>query len=146
MSRMTRHTHKEMVMNTRKSLVAVAFALALVAGLGTGRSVHAWSNADRLMLLTFSQPISLPGVTLGAGTYTFDLMNADSGANVVRVRNKERTRTYFLGMTQRVDKPVSMRGGTGAVIFGEASKGAATPISIWYPIDGSQGHRFLYLR
>jgi hypothetical protein len=130
-------------MFNRTSLVA---ALVLIAGLGAGTaSIHASSNADRLTYLTFSGPISLPGVTLGAGTYAFDLINPGTNADVVRVRNKARTQTYYLGITRRVSKPASLPKDRH-IVFGEASKDMATPIAVWYPVDSSDGHQFLYRR
>jgi hypothetical protein len=132
-------------MFTRKSLVVAALTLTL-GGLGAGSaSIHASSNADHLTFLTFSGPVALPGVTLGAGTYVFDLVSPGTNADVVRVRNKARTQTYFLGITKRTSKPASMPTDRH-IVFGEASKDMATPIAVWYPTDGSYGHQFLYRR
>jgi hypothetical protein len=127
-------------MTTRTSL-ATAFALAL--GLATsGVSAHVWTDASRLNLLTFSGPVALPGVTLGAGTYAFDLLNADSGANVVRVQSKDRRHTYFMGLTNRINRPAGMRS-DAFVTLGEVSRGAVPPIVAWYP-GGDDGRQFLY--
>lgn len=127
-------------MTTRTSL-ATAFALALGLAI-SGASVHAWSDASRMTLLTFSGSVGLPGVTLGAGTYAFDLLNPESGSDVVRVRSKDRKHTYFLGMTQRVDRPAGMKADS-FITLGEVSKGTVPPIVAGYP-GGADGRQFLY--
>ena len=129
-------------MTTRTSLVtAFAVALGLAAG---SAAVHA-TTADRLTYLTFSAPVGLPGVTLAPGTYAFDIFNTGSGANVVRVRNKERNQTYFLGLTDRINRPFGLPA-DHSVTLGESRVGTAPPIVAWYPTDESQGRRFLYAR
>jgi hypothetical protein len=126
-------------MTTRTSL-ATAFALALGLAI-SGASAHAWSDASRTTLLTFSGPVGLPGVTLGAGTYTFDVFNPQSGGDVVRVRSKDQRHTYFLGMTNRIERPSGMKP-DAFITLGEASKGTVPPIVAWYPggVDGRQFH------
>ena len=126
---------------TTRALVLTTLAVTL--GLAAGSASAVSTNADRLTYLTFSGPVALPGVTLAAGTYAFDIFNADSSANVVRVRNKDRSRTYFLGMTERIDRPAGLPADR-RVTFGEAARGAVPPIAAWYPNDASQGRRFLY--
>ena len=121
-------------MTTHSSLfTACALALGLAAG---STAVHA-TSADRLTFLTFSGPVALPGVTLAAGTYAFDILNSGSGSNVVRVRNKERNRTYFLGLTDRIDRPFGMTR-DHAITLGEARIGTVPPIVAWYPSDDEQ--------
>ena len=129
-------------MTTRALLFA---ALAISLGLATSPASAVSTNADRLAYLTFSRPVALPGVTLDAGTYAFDIFNPESSSNVVRVRNRNRSRTYFLGMTERIDRPAGLPADR-RVTFGEGARGIAPPIAVWYPGDGSQGRRFLYDR
>jgi hypothetical protein len=130
-------------MTHRRSWLA---AFGLVLGLAAGASsLHAWTNASQLTYLTFSGPVGLPGVTLQAGTYAFELADLNGSANVVVVRNRTRTQLYYMGLTQRVERPrdISPR---SAVAFGEAGRGEAPPIAVWYPSDASSGHQFIYRR
>ena len=127
-------------MTTRTSL-ATAFALALGLAI-SGASAHAWSDASHMTLLTFSGPVGLPGVTLDAGTYAFDVLNADTGDNVVRVQSKDRRHTYFMGLTNRINRPAGMRADS-FITLGEVSRGAVPPIVAWYP-GGADGRQFLY--
>ena len=121
------------------ALTAVAVALMTV-GLSTA---SAWSN-PRLNYLTFNGAVALPGVSLPAGTYVFEVVTANAAGPVVRVSSKA-GRHYFMGFTQVVERP---RGGrtTQLVQFGEAPAGTPPPIAEWYPIGSSRGHRFMYPR
>ena len=51
-------------------------------------------EAYKLTVFTFDAPIELPGVTLPAGTYTFELMDSGADRNVVQVFNKNMTKLY----------------------------------------------------
>jgi hypothetical protein len=79
-------------MTTRKSmLTAFGAILGLVLAAGSVRA----TTDNKLMYVTFSGPVSLPGVTLGTGTYTFELVDSDVTRDLVRVRNKDRSQVYF---------------------------------------------------
>ncbi len=125
-------------MNRRMLLALAGLALcgSLVAVPG-----DAGTGGDRATHLTFSKPISLPGVTLGAGTYVFERAAPYTALEIVRVSSKDRRFVYFMGYTEMVKVP---RGSRASVSFGEAPAGAATPITAWYPTGTSAGHRFLY--
>src|ERR1700682_3334362 len=78
-----------MLMTHRSSLLT---ALIVASGLAAGAaSVHALTMTNRLTYLPFSQPVALPGVTLAAGTYAFELATPNGPNDIVAVRNKART-------------------------------------------------------
>jgi len=118
-------------------------ALVILLGLAGGVSTIQATPANRLVYLTFSEPVGLPGVTLAPGTYAFELADPTSNGTVVSVRNKARTQAYFMGFTRRIDRPRGMDD-SSSVSFGEASRGQARPIVAWYPSDSSTGLKFLY--
>ena len=124
---------------SRRGMLAVAFGLAL-AGLVAAVPGDAGVDTNRTTQLTFSKPISLPGVTLGAGTYTFERAS-DSAIEIVRVSSQDRRFVYYMGFTELVQKP---RGVTSPITFGEAPAGSPVPVREWYPTGTSTGHRFLY--
>ena len=97
-------------------------------------------DTNRTTQLTFSKPFSLPGVTLGAGTYIFERAS-ENAIEVVRVSSRDRRSVYYMGFTELVEKP---RGIASPVTFGEAPAGAASPVRAWYPTGTNTGHRFLY--
>lgn len=130
-------------MIARTSLVTVgALAMAFFWG---AVAANAWSNGSHLTYLTFARSFALPGVTLPAGTYAFDVVDPAAAANVVRVRNRDRSRTYYFGMTVRVPRPNGLRPDR-QVQFGEVASGTVPPIVAWYPADAPIGHEFIYSR
>jgi hypothetical protein len=130
-------------MRHRSSLLAAA---VVIFGLAAGAaSVHAVTNPSRLTYLTFSGPVRLPGVTLAAGTYAFELADVTGASNLVAVRNKARSQVYFMGFTERIERPAGMAFKT-SVSLGEAGRGEVTPIVAWYPPDSANGLKFIYGR
>jgi hypothetical protein len=123
-------------------LTAAAVVLGLAAG---AASPHAETNPTRLTYLTFSGPVGLPGVTLAAGTYAFELADITGVNNIVAVRSRTRSQTYFMGFTERIARPAGMAFKT-SVSLGEARRGEVTPIVAWYPPDSSNGLKFIYRR
>ena len=101
------------------------------------------SSFDKRTILKFSGAVALPGTTLEAGEYVFDLANASTGRNVVRVMNKNRTKLYLLALTLPVSRPANADA-RAMVTLGEGRRGAPPPITAWYPEGDSIGHRFIY--
>jgi hypothetical protein len=114
---------------------ALALAL-LVAGSG-----HAFVNHENQV--TFSRPVALPGVVLPAGAYSFDLVDSKSSLDVVVVRNRARTKVYYMGFTTLVRRPAGMSQNM-PVAFAEAPANEPRPIAAWYELGNSIGHQFLY--
>ena len=125
---------------SRRGMLAVAFGLAL-AGLVAAVPGDAGVDTNRTTQLTFSKPFSLPGVTLGAGTYIFERAAPGSAIEVVRVSSQDRRFIYYMGFTELVEKP---RGTKSPISFGEAPAGSPVPVREWYPSGTSTGHRFRY--
>jgi hypothetical protein len=118
-----------------------AFTVAVILGALSG-PVHG-TTMEKTMYLTFSGPVRLPGVSLDAGTYTFEIANPESGADVVRVRSRDGRRSYFQGFTTPVQKPRGMRA-DAVISLGESVKGTPAPILAWYPSGESTGRQFDY--
>ena len=116
-------------------LTVVALALVPRAG--------ATSNEHKRTYLTFSHPVALPGISLGSGTYIFEIANPDSGADVVRVMSRDRLSSHFMGFTKAVARPHTL-GRDQMVSLGEAAAGVAPPITVWWPEHDSTGRQFVY--
>ena len=133
---------EEMPMMKRKiMLTACSVILGLYATLGA--SGGGWMEAHRTTFVTFSRPVSLPGVTLGNGTYVFELAAPETNLDVVRVFNMERTQVFYTGFTEHVRRPAGMPPDR-LITLGEAAAGVPAPIDAWYPLGESAGHRFIY--
>jgi hypothetical protein len=118
-------------------VAVVMFALALV------QHVAAGTLAERTTYLTFSRSVRLPGVTLRAGTYVFELADPMNAPGVVRVASRDRRTAYFLGFTHAAERPRGLRL-DASVSLGESAAGVAPPITAWFPIGERSGHQFIY--
>lgn len=129
-------------MFNRKSVAAFGLALGLMVA---AASAHAWDPLHRTTSLTFSRAVSLPGVSLAAGTYVFEVADPESGSNVVRVRATDYRHVYFAGITHRVQRPAGLNANR-SIVFGEPAAGMAPPIVAWYPQGDAMGREFIYPR
>ena len=126
-------------MMTKRNWALTAAAVALMTiGLGTAQT----SGAPRLNHVTFSGAVSLPEVRLPAGTYVFEVMTPGGARQVVRVSGKD-GRHYYMGFTETVERPRGSRT-TPVITLGEAPADTPPPVSTWYPVGSSLGHRFIY--
>jgi hypothetical protein len=127
-------------MSTRSSLMtAWGAVLGLVL---TTATLLALPRGGR-EYLTFSGPVQLPGVTLEAGSYIFEVADLASSSDLIRVRNKATYRVVFAGFTLAVERPADLRRDQ-SVVFGEAPKGVPPPILAWYPLGERSGHQFIH--
>jgi len=125
-------------MLTRRT-VLVACGVAVIA-LATAAGSYA-RTPSRLMLMSFSRPVSLPGVTLPAGSYVFERVADD--IHLVRVSSVDKRIVYLTQFTQLVTRPSTLSS-TQHIMLGEAGPGTAPPIRAWFPDGERQGHQFVY--
>src|SRR5262245_8154115 len=90
------------IMRGLKFVVAAAAFSAIVASGVAG--AQTWNKKT---YLTFSGPVSLPGITLPAGTYTFQIANPDSGSRVIQVMDKDmkNVRGLFFAIPSQLPDP-----------------------------------------
>jgi hypothetical protein len=123
-------------MNRCRIACSAAILTAALAGVATA------DDFTKLSLLTFSGPVDVPGITLPAGTYRFELADPTTGRRVVKVANKDGTKTYGMFISipnQRMtpaDKPV--------VMFKEAAAGAPPAVQAWFYPGETFGYEFAY--
>jgi hypothetical protein len=115
---------------------------AVVVGLLMAGSGHALT-ASRTTYLSFSGPVSLPGMTLPGGTYIFERALPEWNIHLVRISSADQKTVYLTTFTQLVDRPAALPANRH-VTLGEAAAGMAPPIKAWFPIGDRQGHEFLY--
>jgi hypothetical protein len=120
--------------------VGVALAMLVLALV---QHVAAGTIADRTTYLTFSRSVRLPGVTLDAGTYVFELADPINAAGVVRVLSGDRRTSYFMAFTNATERPRGLRL-DASVSLGESAGGVAPPIGAWFPIGERTGRQFIY--
>ena len=126
----------------QKRIAAMA-ALGVALGIVLASSVGAASEDKRTTYMTFSQPVGLPGVTLPAGTYLFEIADPLVSADIIRVTNRQRSMVYFTAFTDRVERLDRVRRET-SIIFAPPEVGFVRKIAAWYPGGESMGHEFIY--
>jgi len=117
----------------------LAIVLALTEAVSSGAGSVARGDTATL---SFNRTVALPGVTLAPGAYVFELAEGGN-LDVVRVSKKGTGTPQFMGFTSRVRRPDRLSG-LSAVTLGEAKRDEPSPITVWYPADGSDGRRFIY--
>ena len=123
-----------------KSRFVVACAVVL-AGLLAAASM-ARADAAHINYLTFSAPFALPGVSLPAGTYAFEVVVPGS-YDVVRVSSRDGMHVYLRAFTRRVDRPRGLAADL-AIVFNEEQAGVTLPVKTWFPVGQTVGHEFIY--
>jgi hypothetical protein len=126
-------------MRTVKTIVVLCAVLLTVAAAGAG------TLPNHRNVLTFSGPVTLPGVSLTAGSYIFEVFDPDVTPDVVVVMNRAHTQVFYMGITHRIGRPTGLPKDR-LVAFGESARGIPAPITAWYPSGESQGYEFLYAR
>jgi len=133
------HTNKEEDVMLKSKLV-LASCVAIVTGLLAAHTAS--GSIPHTNYLTFSGPFALPGVTLPAGTYVFDVMYSGS-EDVIRVSNRKGGHVYLTAFTRRVQRPRGLRADR-QIVFNETRAGAAPTVKAWFPIGQAIGHEFRY--
>ena len=127
-------------MMTRKSVVTACSGVALALLMTAGSS--AWTRS-KMTSLSFTGPVSLPGVTLAAGTYVFERALPDGDIHLVRISSADQRTVYLTTFTNLVDRPAGVPADR-LVILGEPKAGTAPPVKAWFPMGERQGHEFIY--
>lgn len=104
-------------------------------------AAHA-DEADQATVITFSQPIQIPGKVLPAGSYLFKLAGSDSDLNVVQIFSADRTTLYATLQTIPTDRPDP----AGHTVVALAEQGAGQPDALlkWFYPGRETGNEFLY--
>jgi len=85
--------------------------------------------------------VALPGVTLPAGTYRFEVP-VTGASDLVSVSSRDGRKVYLTQFTRIIDRP---RGGENVtVMLGEHAPGTAPQVRAWFPIGGDSGRQFIY--
>jgi len=126
-------------MFSRKGIVTAVGVIIL--GLATTASIGADVNDSDAMYVSFNQPVALPGVSLGSGTYIFEKLHVHAHS-VVRVLCRARRLVLFTAFTSPVERPAGLKPDQ-VITFAEASSIGPKPIAIWWPKD-SPGRQFIY--
>lgn len=122
-----------------KFLMIVPSALALVL-VGVLAAPAQADQCDKLTYMTFSAPVSLPGVTLPAGTYRFT--HPDCSARILRVSSQDGLEVYgtFFTIPEERMMPTS----DPEVVFAEMPAGSPEVVKAWFYPGETTGDELMY--
>ena len=117
----------------------------LAAALAPAVQAQDTAETKRLTILTFSAPVQLPGMTLPAGKYRFEMADINSAAHVVRVLNEDGTKV--LGTFSTIPTTIAtrdLRDTDTLVMWAERPAGQPQAAKEWYYPQRSTGEEFVY--
>jgi hypothetical protein len=86
-------------------------------------------------IVTFKEPVEIPGHVLLPGTYVFKLMNSDSDRNIVEVQTKDEQHLVAIVMTDPVVE--GNVGGNAKLTFERLNPHSPDAIQVWSAGDGA---------
>jgi len=123
-----------------KRIVALSTFAVLALGIGTAQA----QPADYRTFFTFSAPVTLPGVTLPAGTYMFRLADPTTGRKVINVLSADGKRS--LAMLHTIPNQLLTAPRNAEVRFMETTASTPPPIKTWWYPGKATGYEFIYPR
>nr|WP_239489783.1 hypothetical protein [Luteitalea sp. TBR-22] len=106
----------------------------------TGTSLaDSWNDRTRLR---FSGPVMVPGATLPAGEYVFELMDLKANRHMVRIRNAEGSEVMAVASAVPIKRQEPE--GTTTLTFNPTVAGAPPALKAWYYPGSIYGHEFIY--
>jgi len=120
--------------------VLVVSALALLGAVSApGARADEWNKKT---VMTFNQPVEIPGQILPAGTYTFKLLNSPSDRHIVQVFNADGSQLIATILTIN-DYRLKPTGRT-VVKFAEQPGDAPDALKAWFYPGDNFGQEFVY--
>jgi hypothetical protein len=118
--------------------IAAAFCCALLLVV-LPAAADQWNKKT---IVTFSQPVELPGIVLPAGTYVFKLLDSLSNRNIVQVFNEDETKifTTILAIPNYRLDPASET----VLRFDERPRHLPEALRAWFYPGDNFGQEFVY--
>jgi hypothetical protein len=122
-----------------KTIFAVLTLTLLAATLAPGVRADEWNKKT---VLTFSQPVEIPGQVLPAGTYTFVLLDSPADRHIVQIFNADGSHIIatVLAINDYRLKPT----GDTVVKFAERSGDNPEALKAWFYPGDNFGQEFVY--
>ena len=103
--------------------------------------VHANEWNERTVL-TFTEPVMIPGATLQPGSYVFRLADSSSARHIVQVLTNDGSKMVATAQAVPLKRPEA----TGDIVlkFNPTDKGTPPAIKAWFYPGSTYGHEFVY--
>jgi len=99
-------------------------------------------ESNKLTKFTFSKPIQLPGLTLPAGKYRFELADPVETRRVIKVMSEDGTKQ--LGMLLTIPNTLRDPAKDALVLFGESPASEPDAVKAWVYPGETIGYEFIY--
>lgn len=97
---------------------------------------------DKLTIMTFTEPVEIPGQILPAGTYVFKLLDSNAGRNVVQIFTQDQKQLVATIMALPDYRLLPTRDTT--VRLEERSAGSPEALHSWFYPGDNYGIQFVY--
>ncbi len=99
-------------------------------------------ESNKLTYLTFDKPTQLPGITLPAGRYRFELADTVESRRVIKVASEDGKKQFglLLSIPNKLPDPAK----DPVVLFAETPQGQPDAIKAWVYPGESIGYEFIY--
>jgi hypothetical protein len=126
-------------MKFMRTIFAVLALTLLGATLATGARADEWNKKT---VMTFSQPVEIPGQILPAGTYTFVLLDSAADRHIVQIFSADGSQliTTVLAINNSRLKPT----GDTVVKFAERAGDNPEALKAWFYPGDNFGQEFVY--
>jgi len=124
-----------------KTVLAVLALTMFSAIFTSGVRADGW---DKKTVLTFSQPVEIPGQILPAGTYTFTITNSASDRHVVQIFNADGSQ--IIATVLAVNNWRLQPTGDTVIKFSERSGDNPEAVKAWFYPGDNFGQEFVYPR
>jgi hypothetical protein len=119
------------------------FTSAIVAATLLSGSMPAHADeSTKLTYFTFSKPVQLPGKTLPAGKYRFELADPQESRRIIKVSSEDGSKQ--LAMLQTVQYTMRDPAKDPIVMFGETPAAEPLAIKTWVYPGETIGFEFIY--
>jgi hypothetical protein len=126
-------------MKIHKTYIIIGLIIAFAAFFEL--TAHA-DELDQTNIVTFSQPVQIPGQVLPVGTYLLKLANSDSDRDLVQIFNSNQTHLYTTLQTVPTERPTSTD--DTSITFAEQGSGNPDALLKWFYPGRLTGHEFVY--
>ena len=120
-----------------RSITAVA-CTALLLGAASAPA----QTSDRTTFVTFSGPVTIPGMTLPAGTYTFRLADSPADRHIVQIFDKEQSKIFATLLAVPAER--NQAEGEPVITFRETPADRPPALRYWYYAGEKAGNEFVY--
>ena len=124
-----------------KKFVRLAVATSLVA-FATAASANAQTALNNRTVLTFSQPVEVPGKILPAGTYTFEMHDSGMNRHVIEIFDEGGTKLQALVLAIPSYRAKATE--DTVIKFAEVAPGQPQAIRFWYYPGQTTGNELVY--